>query len=108
MEEVKQIITEHWPEIVSYFATFVGYFLIFLFRSKINGTQKNLIALYKETADAAAKENGVRQKEMRAARKEFLDAKREYEEAIKRLKNVEDALNVLLEDTEVLSNDKEN
>lgn len=108
MEEVKQIITEYWPEIVSYFATFVGYFLIFLFRSKISGTQKNLIALYRETTDASTKENAIRQKEMRAARKEFLDAKREYEEAVKRLKNVEDALNVLLEDTEVLPNDEEN
>ena len=98
MEEVKQIIVEHWPEIVSYFFTFVSYFLLFLYRSKVNGTRNNVVTLFKEG-----------NKEMITMKAEYEKAKRNYEKASKRLKNVEDALEVLLEDeTEVSSNDEEN
>lgn len=42
METFIAYIQEYWPTILEYALMFVAYFLVFLFRGKVNGTKNNL------------------------------------------------------------------
>lgn len=62
MEELKQIIITHWPTIVQYALMFVAYFLVFLYKSKVNNTKTNLTTLFKDTVAHLSKtETGLRE-----------------------------------------------
>ena len=49
MEEIVQMIIENHQTIIQYLCMFVAYFLVFLFRSRVNKTKTNLTVAYKES-----------------------------------------------------------
>jgi exonuclease VII small subunit len=48
MEELLQTVQTNWPVIVEYALMFVAYFLVFLYKSKINNTNRDLRTVFKD------------------------------------------------------------
>lgn len=48
MEELKLLVTTNWSTIVEYALMFVSYFLVFLYRNKVNGTKMNIDLAFKQ------------------------------------------------------------
>lgn len=48
MEEFLQTIQTNWPVIVEYALMFVAYFLVFLYKNKINNTNRDLRTVFKD------------------------------------------------------------
>lgn len=49
MEELKILLIEKWPEIIEAVLLGISYFLVFLYRSKVNGSQLSMKSLFKDT-----------------------------------------------------------
>ena len=109
MEKVIELISVNWPTVVQYACMIVAYFLVFLFRGKINATSTNLKQSFKENV-AHMKDN---EKTFRAdMRAQVEESKQKYNAAIdkistleRELQNTRDTINILIgvmqdEDTE--------
>lgn len=75
MEELKQIIVEHWSTIVEYAMLLVSYFLVFLYKSIVNKTKTTLTLLFKTNT-----------KQMQ---EELTQSKANYDTAVSKISNLE-------------------
>lgn len=96
MEEVKQYITQNWSTIVRSAISLVFYFLVFLYRAKVNGTKRDLSVLFKEKARTIThtdielrKDFAVVQTEIK---NELDEAKKKYDNAVTELVQYRDRL----------------
>lgn len=116
MEEIVLYITQNWSYIVETAIWAVAYFLVFLYRAKVNGTKKTLTVLFKEkAAEVTSTDINLRQDVKKIENKmeqELEDAKAAYEDAVdqiadlkSRLAKAEKALLELITDTEEVATD---
>lgn len=116
MEELRALLVEKWPDILSYLVMAIGYFLIFLFK---RSTSKSVVTMkttvkgntsYVDTTvtdlrrDVAFDRN-VMQAQLDEAKKLYAIAVSRCEELETRLANAEKALTIFInEETEVVEN----
>ena len=112
MEELKRVILTHGSEILEYALMLLAYFLILLYRSKINHKSDNLGLLFKErTGDILKKSEELEsivstnsafmQNQLVEAQKKYTDAVNLIENLEQRLKRAEDALIEIIDELEV-------
>ena len=107
MDEFKQYVIENWPTIIEYALMGIGYFLVFLYRSKVSGTKRDLTVLFKEKAQEIGTLFQEKTKEVvdtdfklredvNTARKimdtELAEAKAQYEAAVAKISGLESKL----------------
>ena len=85
MEQFKETIRLYWPQIVEYALLLLAYFLVFLFRGKVNSSHNDVKTLFKENVNDVIQEKIVMQKELKST-------KQEYEAAIKKIESLERAV----------------
>lgn len=79
MEEIIKLIIENRQTIIQYVFTFLAYFLVFLFRSKVNNTKENLRVSFKETDKKLRKD----------VQRELDESKTKYAEAIEKISSLQ-------------------
>lgn len=100
MEELKTLVVENWPMLAEYAAMFIAYFLVFLFRNKVAGTEQNLNLAFKEFR-AKFVENEVNSKaELAASKAQYAAAVEKIEKLEARVKTLNDTIFILLDDSE--------
>lgn len=87
MEELKEAIILYWPTIVQYALMIFAYFLVFLYRSKVNGTSLNFTTLFKEKTQEFIASNSELQKSVNT---ELVESKAAYQAAIDKIKSLEE------------------
>lgn len=113
MEELKLAIITHSSEILEYALMLLAYFLIFLYRSKINNKSDNLGILFKEKIGKVLEKDeelehivstnsAFMQNQLIEAQKKYTDAVNLIQTLDQRLKRVENALVEIIEDLEVV------
>lgn len=97
MQEFKSLIIQEWPKIVEYALMIFAYFLLFLFRSKVNCAKRDLGVIFKEkTAEVTAKEcesQAYFESMKKEMQKEFEESKARYNAAINEIADLKDRLN---------------
>ena len=115
MEELKVAILTHGGEILEYAMMALAYFLIFLYRSKINNKSDNLGLLFKEKMSEVLKGNeelqtivtndcAFMQNQLIEAQKKYTDAVNLIESLEQRINRTERALVEIIEEWEVIDN----
>lgn len=93
MEQVKQVLIQYWPQIVDYALTFIAYFLVFLFRSKMSGTRRSLTIAFKQHAETVEVTDKRLNEQMQAqsaeVASELTEAKAKYAEAVNKIADLE-------------------
>ena len=99
MAHVKQFIDyvqQNWPMILEYMLMFIAYFLVFLYRSKVKTTKRDLTVLFQDKAKEVVNTDKILRDDMNATRgimeKELAEAKHKYEEAINKISGLESRL----------------
>ena len=104
MEQFKEIISLYWPQILECAMFALCYFLVFLFRNKVNGSTKSMRALFKENVDTIINEKTTMQTELTVR-------KQEYDRAIAKVETLEQQIKsltkILTELTEEVDTDAE-
>lgn len=109
MEQFIQYFVENWESILEKALIFVSYFLVFLYRAKVNGTKDNLGTLFKENTTQLLEMDAKLREDMQAEHdiwsKALEDSVAKYESAVSIIKKLQDelmltknALAVFLED----------
>lgn len=109
MEEIKVLLIEKWPEILSYVLNLVAYFLFLLYRSKFAKTKDSMLMSFTEkVGDVNKSEEAMRQEmlaeraatqnDLLAAIKEYEESKKEFDALTARLKRTESALLSVIEE----------
>lgn len=86
MEELKQTIILYWPTILEYAVMIFAYVLVFLYRSKVNGSHNSVKALFKEQTKENIKSNECLQTNVHS---ELIASKKAYQEAIDKIAGLE-------------------
>lgn len=113
MEELKAAILTHGGEILEYAMMALAYFLIFLYRSKINNKSDNLGLLFKEKMGEVLKKDEelesivstnstFMQNQLVEAQKKYIDAVNLIESLEQRITRTEKALVEIIEEWEVI------
>lgn len=109
MEAFEQYLTTNLPDVIKYFLMAVAYFLLFLYRAKVNGTKRDLNVMFKEkTAAVVSSEQAVREEftstKAEMAR-ELAEAKAQYKAAVdeiadlkRELRQTKNAVNELVKE----------
>lgn len=111
MEELKLIIIEKWPEILSYVLNLIAYFLFLLYRAKFTKTKNSMSLLFKDKVKQVSaidtnmrtdmeRERAAMRAEFSATQEEYKKSKKEYEEYLVKLHKMGRALAELLKEKE--------
>ena len=92
MEELTRLIVMHWPKIIQYGCMIVAYFLVFLFRGKINATRNNLTTSFKESISYM---NDANKELKRGVTKELEESKNKYAAAVNKISGLENTVRKL-------------
>lgn len=103
LEAFKQLIIEKWPQILQYVLTFVAYFLVALYKSKVKGTTTTLDTLFKEKVEQVVTlDTNLRtdfsettkkmEQDLEAAIKEYQTARAEFQQLTNTLTRTKNAL----------------
>lgn len=119
MEELKTIIIERWPEIVSYALNFIAYFLFLVYRTRFIKTRNNMRVLFDDkVTQVNTIDKNLRtdiETERVAMREDLLNAieehkrsKAEYDKCIAELNRMGKALAEIIAEQEVDDNGTDN
>ena len=100
MEEFIALISVYWPTLVDYATTFVAYFLVFLFRNKVTGTERNLNLAFKEFKTKFSENESLSAERLAMSESRYNDAVNKIEKLETRLQTLTDTLLILLGDEE--------
>lgn len=103
MEQMKTFLVEHWPTIFEYALMFVAYFLVFLYRSKVNNTKQNLSTLFKERVSYIDETDKVLRADMR---EKLTCAESKYIEAVNKIDSLERTLTKTCEALDIMLNEE--
>ena len=96
MEDLKTYIVTNWPTIIENAAIVVTYFLVFLYRSKVNMTKRDLSVLFKEKATEVAKTDANLRIELAKTcnlmHGELVEAKAQYQKAVGEIRDLQERL----------------
>lgn len=96
MEDLKTYIVTNWPTIIENAAMVVAYFLVFLYRSKVNMTKRDLSVLFKEKATEVAKTDANLRIELAKTsnlmHRELVEAKAQYQKAVGEIRDLRERL----------------
>lgn len=92
MELVLSKITENWQTIVEYLLMFVAYFLVFLYKNKVNITKDNLTVAFKENMSVISKTDKTLREDIH---KELEESKLKYNEAVSKISSLENMVHIL-------------
>lgn len=118
MEELKAIIIEKWPAILSYVLNLVAYFLFLLYKSKFSKTKDNMTLLFNDRVDKVntldtnlrndvETERASMRKELAASIEEYKKSIAEYEACKKEISKMRNAVIEIIADQEEFKNDTE-
>ena len=104
MEELKQLLIEKWPDILSFLGLLLSYFLIYVYNNRVTIAKNAMNAIFKENTDNVTKETKEARKKIE---KELASAKKAYEDAVSQINDIKKqsektqrALQALLEEME--------
>jgi peptidoglycan hydrolase CwlO-like protein len=111
MEELKQLLIEKWPDILSFLGLLLSYFLIYVYNNRVTIAKNAMNAIFKENTDNVTKETKEARKKIE---KELASAKKAYEDAVSQIDDIKKqsektqrALRALLEEMEENNNGTE-
>lgn len=100
MRIFEEFVTQYWPDIVTFLAMLVGYFLVFLYKHSTRNLNTLLKDTFKENTESIANENKLFEDRtnyaLKQARAEYLEAMKLCEEYQKRVEHLEKTLEDLL------------
>ena len=106
MENIIDFVFENWTTIVEYALMFLAYFFVFLYRNKIQGTRELLKNEYKHNRSYVKKEISAMRDEREQEKAAFEAAIGQIETLSATVKRHENALRILTNPMEVITNDR--
>jgi hypothetical protein len=107
MDKLIQILTQNWKIIVDYTLMAIAYFLVFLYRSKVKITRRDLTALFQEkSAEIVEGDTRLRSdmtRELGEAKAAYQQAVNEIADLREEVSNLHKALEIITRETEVES-----
>lgn len=97
MEELMMYVTQDWETLLEYAAMFVAYFLVFLFRRKVTGTEQNLNLAFKEFRAKFVENETNSKAELAASKAQYAAAVDKIEVLEKQVVRLNETILILLE-----------
>jgi hypothetical protein len=85
MEELKSLLIEKWPDIISFLSVIVSYFLIYIYKNRMTIAKNTMTMIFKENTNNVEKEM---KETSRKVERELVAAKKSYEDAVSQIKEL--------------------
>lgn len=105
MNNIVNFVLKNWSPILEYALMFLAYFFVFLYRNKIQGTRNLLQKEYKHNRSYVKKEITAMRDEREREKAAFDTAVKQIETLSATLKRHENALRILTNPMEVITDD---
>lgn len=101
MAEFKSYIIANWSIVANYAMMLVGYFLVFLFKNKVNGTAQNLNLAFTQLKDKFSENTEEAKKHLDVSIKKYQEAVATISDLTRKVQRLEETLLILLGDSDI-------